>query len=119
MHRRTVLGLAVAVPFAGCTGRLDDDTLIDATLEHAEPHEFDASEGDEIEVTVDEVVVEPEDDSEAESIMFQLGPLGGGAEYDDTLEEGESISDEVTLEEDGTYSVAVTNGTADVLIERL
>ena len=119
MHRRTVLGLAVAIPFAGCTGLLGDDTLIDATIEHAEPHEFDASEGDEIEITVDEVSVEPEDDSEAESITFQFGPLDGGPAYSETLEEGESRSGEATLEDDSTYSVAVTTGTADVPIERL
>lgn len=121
MHRRSVLALAAVTPLAGCSDLLGGGAKIDATVSDGNPHEFSASEGDElsVSVTVTEVDQQNEDDAETEvtSISFRLGPQDGAPILAESIEEGAERTFSVTVENDGTHIVAVTNGAADVVVE--
>ena len=126
MKRRVFIALVASVPLAGCgiLGGSDgvSDSL-DATSEDFSDwvsESFDASEGDEIDVTIEAggegayVTLGPEEDSVDEEDM-----MGGHqvevAEWE--VDPDESVSDTVEIEEEDTYVFTIWDGTADVEAE--
>ncbi|MFC4541041.1 hypothetical protein ACFO5R_03745 [Halosolutus amylolyticus] len=114
MHRRSFIGVAVAVAVAGCsevTGAIGiGDDGIDETLEDEKTAEFSAEAGDEYTVTVD---VERVDEGTAVSV--QVAKIGEGPLVAQSIEDSATL--DVTIETDGEHVITVTNGAAHVTLE--
>lgn len=130
MRRRGFIGMAVAVPFAGC-GMLGSSDSISTTLREPEDMEdleaamsdtFDASAGDEMEVHLEALA-----DGTTVSILPEEASYGtddmmdGDGQLDTAvwrnLEEGDTVDETVEFEEDDTYVFLLWEGEAEVEAE--
>lgn len=117
-------GTASAVAVAGC-GFIGGDDGISDSIEADDPESFvsegmDASEGDEVEVTIEagssgaQVGFVPEEDE------VSVGAGDGGADdigFGWWLEEDEEHTETVEIDEDETWVFLITQGSADVEAE--
>ncbi|WP_049925129.1 twin-arginine translocation signal domain-containing protein [Halopiger goleimassiliensis] len=128
MERRTFIQSTVAttatVALAGC---IFGGEKLSAELEDGETESFEASEGDEYEVTVDAqtdgaVDVEIQYDAERSAeemedqgdVMGMMNGLMQGPVLEETVEDEETF--DIEIEGDGYYEVSVSGGTADVTV---
>jgi len=114
-NRRATLAALLAIPVAGCSGSLGNETLLDRTLEDSQPASIEANEGDELEVTVTVETVYVDDGL----VHLQIAGTGGtsaGQLIVENIADEEIITE--TVEASGMYSVIVGGGDAHVKIVR-
>ncbi|WP_049923351.1 hypothetical protein [Halopiger djelfimassiliensis] len=127
MERRSFIAIASTAATASLAGCIFGDDKFSTELSDGESESFEASEGDEYEVTVDvtdgdEVSVRIMYDMEKTSQEFEneedamsaVGELTSGPLLDESVE-GESTFD-LEIETDGYYEVAVSGGTAEITV---
>lgn len=120
MHRRAVLVGSTAVLLAGCSELTSfrENGYVDTRVRDEETATFDAETGEELTVTVENVAVaEPDAEAETEptAISFRLDHAENGPIETRSIDESETF--DVSIEDDGTHIVIVTNGAADVTVE--